>query len=198
MVAKNKKTPAEKPAMQRAKLAPKKAPQGRKAIGNRLGVRLPDSLRAKMQALGVDQGTSEAAVVRRACENLVRQIEAGEDIAAIEQKIAASLSRAHKVATDAQKTAQRTWTDVQYVIAMLDHLMQFVFVSTPDQVDPILKEADMTRGRLRYEKFMEKLPTMFVRGERTAKLGARIRLADSLAPVQDEAGKNDGSIRLGE
>jgi len=50
----------------------------------------------EVQALGVDQGVSATAVVRRVREKFLRQIEAEEDIAAVEDKIAANMSRTHR------------------------------------------------------------------------------------------------------
>lgn len=185
MSAKKKKIVRKKTTKTTA-AKPTRAIMGRKKIGKPLLVIFPPDLRTRLQAIAEPQGISDSEIVRRACQNFVRQIELGEDLAAIEEKIAATLSQTDKLVNETNKVAWRTWTDAQTTLAVLDFLVQFVLISTPEQPDKILKEAAELRGQTLYNDFLKNMPSLFVKGGRAAKVGVHMRRTADLAPDQDE------------
>jgi predicted DNA-binding protein len=138
-------------------------------------IRLPDELREKVKGIAEVNGTSEAAMVRRACENLVREVEAGKEIADIEARIAGTLSRSHKLASAANHYAKTNNENLQVLIAMVDQLVKFVFGTTPELVN---KGAAATLFEMRYSKFWDELPHAFVQGSRVTKISAKFNLSD--------------------
>lgn len=150
------------------------ARRGRKKIGTNYTVRLPDELRAKVRSVSDAHGTSEAAVIRRACESFVRQVEAGQELADIEEKISATLSRAHRLAVIANQTADRNNDNIQILIALIDQLARFVFMAAPEIIN---RDAAQILGKSRYDTFVGETAKSFVAGGKAARVAAQIKLS---------------------
>ncbi|WP_176329021.1 hypothetical protein [Burkholderia vietnamiensis] len=134
-------------------------------------VRLDEDVKERLKAMADERQTTVSALIALACDRLLQDETFREELADMEQRLAATMVRTLK------ETA-RVGDDVQLVIAQVDQLIRFMFQATPEIFD---KEAAAIVGSRRYTGFLEEFAKQFVGRKRRA----------TFAGVIDEAVNGD-------
>ncbi|MGT2457738.1 CopG family ribbon-helix-helix protein [Cupriavidus basilensis] len=137
-------------------------------------VRLPDELRQRIEAVATERGVSVTAIVEAACASYLDTERILDELQATEDRIAASLAKTHR-------EAARAGDDVQLAIALLDSLIRFVTMSTPEVVD---KTTAGIVGARRYTGLLDEL-----KGSITTR--GRATILERLAEGQADRVKDD-------
>ena len=114
-------------------------------------IRFDDEMLVQLEALASSRNMTLAGVVRTACEVYLMRQELASELNEMEARLAASLLRG-------QKETVKVSEDVQLLIALLDQMAQFLFITTPDVID---KEAAAAKGLRRHAAFISELHKVF-------------------------------------
>lgn len=114
-------------------------------------IRFDEEMLAQLEAMATDRNMTLAGVVRTACEVYLMKQSLAVELNDMEARLAASLLRG-------QKETVKVGEDVQLLIAYLDQLARFVFITTPDVID---KEAAAANGSRRHAAFIADLHKAF-------------------------------------
>lgn len=114
-------------------------------------IRFEDEMLVQLEALASSRNMTLAGVVRTACEVYLMRQELASELNEMEARLAASLLRG-------QKETVKVSEDVQLLIALLDQMAQFLFITTPDVID---KEAAAANGLRRHAAFISELHKVF-------------------------------------
>lgn len=114
-------------------------------------IRFDEEMLVQLEALASSRNMTLAGVVRTACEVYLMRQELASELNEMEARLAASLLRG-------QKETVKVSEDVQLLIALLDQMAQFLFITTPDVID---KEAAAANGLRRHAAFISELHKVF-------------------------------------
>ncbi len=120
-------------------------------LKTRATVRLGDDLTEQVQALADSRQISFSAVVRTAVEMYLQREEFAVGLNDMEERIAAEFE-------NVRRDTGRVEEDVQMLIAILDQLIKFQLMSTPELID---KEGSVALGNRRYTGFVAELHNAF-------------------------------------
>ena len=110
-------------------------------------IRLTPAIREQMDAIADKRGISLSSVIEAACAQYLDTERITDELQAVEDRIIATLAKTHR-------EAARASDDTQLAIALLDQLIKFVTLSTPEVVD---KKAAGILGQRRYTGLLEEL-----------------------------------------
>lgn len=121
----------------------------------------PESLE-RLRTMAETRSTNVTALISEAVERFLREESFRDDLASMEQCLAATI-------VSAIKETARVGDDVQLLIGQVDQLMKFVFQATPEIFD---KDAAAIVGSRRYTGFLESFGKEFVGRKRRARFAA--------------------------
>lgn len=176
----------DKSALKSVSAKGKVSQNGKRAAKRNYTLRLPEDLKRKVVAVSEAHGVTEAAVIRRACEAYITQVQSENTLAVIEERVAATLSRAHSIAAKANRLAEKSHRDVQILTAAVDELARFIFKTQPEIVN---QDAANTLQSGRYKNFTDRLGSAFVQAGRMSRLGASVVM--HLGEENDESGSSE-------
>lgn len=114
-------------------------------------IRFDEEMLVQLAELASSRNMTLAGVVRTACEIYLMRQELASELNEMEARVAASLLRG-------QKETVKVSEDVQMLIALIDQMAQFLFITTPDVID---KEAAAANGLRRHAAFISELHKSF-------------------------------------
>jgi hypothetical protein len=124
----------------------------KKNPGTRLTVRLPKDLADAAAEAAKDAGMAVSDYHRFALRQAVDRQSAAAEMAAVEERMAAQLTRLHR-------RFGQLYQAQHFQFAVLDQFMKMALTLEPDFVDEATRVAARTTGRTRYKALMDSVPS---------------------------------------
>lgn len=179
---------------------------------DRVTVRFDGETMAQLEGLAEAKNMPVAGVVRAACDLYIKDQKLGAELEGVEARLAASIVRTQdeidQLGKRVAKAIYRAGDDIQLVIALIDQLARFQFITTPEVID---HDAANAVGNRRHEGFISELHKAFSSRKRKAVISTQLEemgeapaeqpgdtgleMVDS-DEIQGEDSPGDGRLRL--